>query len=123
MMKRTAATAAIDEAIGARVRARRLELNMSQMELAAALDLTFQQVQKYEKGTNRIGGSRLTQIAAILKTGPAAFFAPDDDDKPAMAMLDMASTHVGSRMIAAFNAITDHEMRKTLCELAEAAAR
>src|SRR6516164_927523 len=63
----------IDHHVGSRVRMRRLMLAMSQEKLGAALGLTFQQVQKYEKGTNRIGASRLQQISHILQV-PVAFF-------------------------------------------------
>ena len=57
----------IDRHVGSRVRMRRMMLGMSQEKLGNALGLTFQQVQKYEKGTNRIGASRLQQIAHILQ--------------------------------------------------------
>ncbi|MFC1455685.1 helix-turn-helix domain-containing protein [Microvirga arabica] len=60
--------------IGSRVRARRTMLGMSQERLADALGLTFQQVQKYEKGMNRIGASRLLQIAGILDVSIECFF-------------------------------------------------
>ena len=63
----------IDKHVGSRVRMRRMMLGMSQEKLGDALGLTFQQVQKYEKGTNRIGASRLQQIAHILQV-PVAFF-------------------------------------------------
>src|SRR5437588_10520516 len=63
----------IDKHVGSRVRMRRMMLGMSQEKLGDALDLTFQQVQKYEKGTNRIGASRLQQISHILQV-PGAFF-------------------------------------------------
>ena len=62
----------IDKHVGSRVRMRRVLIGMSQEKLGDALSLTFQQVQKYEKGTNRIGASRLQQIAAIL-TVPVSF--------------------------------------------------
>src|ERR1700733_5418770 len=62
-----------DKHVGSRVRMRRMMLSMSQEKLGDALDLTFQQVQKYEKGTNRIGASRLQQIAHILQV-PVEFF-------------------------------------------------
>lgn len=69
----------VDRHVGMRLRMRRLMLEMSQEKLAGQLGLTFQQVQKYEKGTNRIGASRLQQIAAILQVPVAFFFegAPD----------------------------------------------
>jgi transcriptional regulator with XRE-family HTH domain len=62
-----------DRYVGARVRMRRLMLGMSQTALGDSLGVTFQQVQKYEKGTNRIGASRLQQIAGSLQV-PVAFF-------------------------------------------------
>ena len=62
-----------DKYVGSRVRMRRLMLHMSQERLADQLGLTFQQVQKYEKGTNRIGASRLQHIAEILQV-PISFF-------------------------------------------------
>src|SRR6266571_4043505 len=63
----------VDKHVGSRVRMRRMMLGMSQEKLGDALDLTFQQVQKYEKGTNRIGASRLLHIASILQV-PVEFF-------------------------------------------------
>ena len=63
----------VDKHVGGRVRMRRLMLAMSQEKLGDALGLTFQQVQKYEKGTNRIGAGRLHQISHILQV-PVAFF-------------------------------------------------
>lgn len=82
----------IDKHIGSRVRLRRLMLKMSQEKLGDMLGLTFQQVQKYEKGTNRIGGSRMQQLSTIL-TVPVAFFfegAPIHAGKPAEPDNDMA---------------------------------
>jgi transcriptional regulator with XRE-family HTH domain len=64
----------MDVHVGSRVRHRRLMLGLSQEKLADGLGLTFQQVQKYEKGKNRIGASRLTQIATVLQTTPSFFF-------------------------------------------------
>src|ERR1700688_1451766 len=63
----------IDKHVGSRVRMRRLMLDMSQSDLADALGLTFQQVQKYEKGSNRISASRLQQLSQILQV-PVPFF-------------------------------------------------
>ncbi len=67
------ATSQLDKEIGARVRLRRLQCGLSQEKLADALGLTFQQVQKYEKGANRITVSRLDQIARALDTRVEAF--------------------------------------------------
>jgi len=63
----------VDKYVGSRVRMRRKMLGMSQEKLADGLGLTFQQVQKYEKGANRIGASRLQQISHILQI-PVPFF-------------------------------------------------
>jgi len=63
----------IDKHVGSRLRMRRLMLDMSQTDVAAALGLTFQQVQKYEKGTNRIGASRLQHLSQVLQV-PIPFF-------------------------------------------------
>ena len=71
----------IDVEIGKRVRIARNAMGMSQEKLAHALGITFQQVQKYEKGTNRIGGSRLFSIARVLRQPVAAFFAELGDNE------------------------------------------
>src|ERR671926_591337 len=70
----------VDKHVGGRVRLRRMLIGMSQEKLGEALGITFQQVQKYEKGTNRIGASRLHQIAQVLGV-PISFFyegAPEE---------------------------------------------
>ncbi|WP_425404588.1 helix-turn-helix domain-containing protein [Hwanghaeella sp.] len=69
----------IDEHVGARIRMRRIMLGLSQQKLGEALGLTFQQLQKYERGTNRVGASRLWDLATVLEV-PLAFFF---DDMPA----------------------------------------
>lgn len=63
-----------DKHIGARIRMWRLQLGLSQETLAEGLNLTFQQVQKYEKGTNRVGGSRMARIAELLQVDVGFFF-------------------------------------------------
>src|SRR4029077_17366353 len=73
----------VDIHVGSRVRLRRMMLGMSQEKLGESLGITFQQIQKYEKGTNRVGASRLQHIATIL-TVPVAFFF-DDAPGPAAA--------------------------------------
>lgn len=65
---------AIDRAIGERIRARRLEIGMSQEKLADAIGVTFQQVQKYEKGVNRVAASTLFAIAQALDAKLVSFF-------------------------------------------------
>lgn len=70
----------IDVYVGSRIRLRRTLLGHTQQKLAAALGLTFQQVQKYERGTNRVGSSRLVHIANFLEVHPAWFFAEMPDE-------------------------------------------
>ena len=96
----------IDKHVGSRVRMRRMMLGMSQEKLGDALGLTLQQVQKYEKGTNRIGASRLQQISLILQVPVSFFFegapAPPDPasrlceaatrENPAIGAIDSATT-------------------------------
>lgn len=72
----------VDALIGQRLRTRRMELHVSQTELADNVGVSFQQVQKYENGTNRIGASRLVQIANALKTDVAYFVGDMIDGKP-----------------------------------------
>src|SRR5918911_4828877 len=71
-----------DVEVGRRIRARRVARQMSQMELAGRLGLTFQQVQKYEKGTNRVAASRLKRIAKILDVPILYFFDEADEYAP-----------------------------------------
>lgn len=71
---KTSETDVIDKAVGSKVRGLRLRHDMSQGQLAAALGLTFQQVQKYESGTNRISASRLVQISRTLNVPVGYFF-------------------------------------------------
>ena len=125
----------IDKHVGSRVRMRRMLLRMSQEKLGEALNLTFQQVQKYEKGTNRIGASRLQQIAKTLSVPPAFFFegvpAFDEDagtTGPAVAenssayIVDFLSTTEGLLLNRAFARIQDAKVRKRLLDLVTALA-
>src|SRR3954454_17697621 len=77
-------TSMVDREIGSRVRMRRMLIGMSQERLGEMLGLTFQQVQKYEKGINRIGAGRLFEVAGILGV-PVSFFYEDVNGKPAPA--------------------------------------
>ena len=106
----------IDKHVGSRVRMRRMMLGMSQEKLGDALGLTFQQVQKYEKGTNRIGASRLQQISHILQVPVAFFFegAPnlhgtgDFKDAPSPAYVsDFLATSEGLSLTKAFMRIPE----------------
>lgn len=92
-----------DVAIGSRIRARREEIRMTQAQLAAAAGVTFQQIQKYEKGVNRVACARLVDIADALKVHPAYFFgASEDEADPIVAMV---RTHGGPELASSFLAL------------------
>jgi transcriptional regulator with XRE-family HTH domain len=122
----------IDKHVGSRVRMRRMMLGMSQEKLGDALGLTFQQVQKYEKGTNRIGASRLQQISLILQVPVAFFFegAPiiSNEFAPATGMQeapspayvsDFLATSDGLSLTKAFMRIKDAKLRRRIVDLVQ----
>ena len=86
-----------DKHVGSRVRMRRMMLSISQEKLGEAIGLTFQQVQKYEKGKNRISSSRIQQIANALQVEPAFFFDGASNPAPAGGMPDYVSEMLTSR--------------------------
>jgi transcriptional regulator with XRE-family HTH domain len=122
----------IDRHVGSRVRMRRMMLGMSQEKLGDALDLTFQQVQKYEKGTNRIGASRLQSIAHLLQVPVAFFFegAPSGagqvagtGEAPSPAYVsDFLASSEGLALTKAFMRIRDPKIRRRVVDLVEAIA-
>jgi transcriptional regulator with XRE-family HTH domain len=114
----------IDKHIGSRVRARRIMLGMSQERLAGALGLTFQQVQKYEKGVNRIGASRLLQIAGILDVGIEFFF----EGLPGLRaggfsgdslVAEFLTRSESDRLVRGFLRLKDDEARKKVADLVD----
>jgi transcriptional regulator with XRE-family HTH domain len=120
--------AAADVEIGQRVRTRRLELGISQVELGRSIGVTFQQVQKYERGANRIGGSRLQQIADALLVGPAYFFgatpAASMTDVPKEGFLGAAlADRAAVELLRAFSLIGDDRRREALVDLVRALAK
>jgi len=119
----------IDRHVGSRVRMRRMMISMSQEKLGERLGITFQQVQKYEKGTNRIGASRLHQIANILGV-PVAFFYEDmvggeltpgfaEGSSPVYISEFMASPE-GLALAKAFMKVSDPKLRRRIVDLVEA---
>ena len=112
----------IDVAFGARVRARRILLGMSQERLGELLGLTFQQVQKYERGDNRVSISRAYAIAEALATAPAALIAGLDGTTEAADDTAAASDRATLEIAKAIAGIVDPEIRKRLHALAKACA-
>ena len=116
----------IDVHVGGRARLCRTSLGMSQEKLGEALGITFQQIQKYEKGTNRIGASRLQHIARVLDVPVSFFFegAPGGDSAAAggeetNALMRLMSTVDGARLVNAFGRIQSAAARRKVAELAE----
>jgi transcriptional regulator with XRE-family HTH domain len=112
----------IDRHVGSRVRMRRKMLAMSQTKLGDALGVTFQQVQKYEKGTNRIGAGRLQQISHILQVPVVFFFedAPNASPQVPMAQIDaFVSDSNGLRLIGAFMRIDNIALRRRIAMLVQ----
>ena len=123
----------IDIHVGSRVRLRRMMLGMSQERLGESLGITFQQIQKYEKGTNRIGASRLQHIARVLSV-PVSFFFEDAPGAPvekAAGMAEPKSTHYvvdflssaeGLQLNKAFIRIKEPKLRRRIIDLVRALA-
>ncbi len=119
----------VDKYVGSRVRMRRIMLGMSQEKLGEALGLTFQQVQKYEKGTNRVGASRIQQISEILQVpvsflfegGPSGNTGAEgfrEGTSPAYVS-DFLATSEGLALTRAFTRITDAKLRRSIVEMVE----
>jgi transcriptional regulator with XRE-family HTH domain len=119
----------IDKHVGSRVRMRRKMLAMSQTKLGDALGVAFQQVQKYEKGTNRIGASRLQQLSHVLQVPVEFFFegapnasAPHGSNGSALSMAhidDFVSNSDGLRLIGAFMRIDNAALRRRIVMLVQ----
>lgn len=123
----------IDIYVGSRVRLRRNMAGMSQQRLGEMLGVTFQQVQKYEKGTNRIGASRLQRISEILDA-PVSFFFQDGDTAGASRgmsketeseneLTQFAASREGVALNRAFAAIKNPRIRQQLLALAKSVAQ
>jgi transcriptional regulator with XRE-family HTH domain len=117
---------AIDRKLGQRVRTRRLEVGMSQERLAELLGVTFQQVQKYEKGINRIAASRLFDISSALDMPVSRFFEgltgrAGGVAEPSKDYIDDAlATPEGSQLMSLFASIKSVKVRRRVIELVRA---
>lgn len=113
----------IDCAVGARVRLLRQSQKMSQATLADALGVTFQQIQKYERGTNRISISSLTRIARALGTTiPELVDETTDESRPLGDITDLIREPATLELVRAFRAIPEGGRRRALLELARSLA-
>ena len=116
----------IDRHVGNRVRMRRLLIGMSQEKLGEMLGITFQQVQKYAKGSNRVSASRLYYLAQILGVPVQFFFdeLPETGEQPGMSevgMTDLLSSSEVSQLARAFSEISDAKNALSYAEQATAA--
>ena len=113
----------VDKVVGQNIRIRRMASRMSQEQLAHNLGITFQQVQKYEKGTNRIGSGRLLRIASILGVELTELFdgasLPTRKGSKQASPLDLVSEPQSFRMMQAFSRIENPDVRRSLLGLAE----
>jgi transcriptional regulator with XRE-family HTH domain len=122
--KATRRSDARDNEVGRRVRTQRLTKGLSQTELGEKIGVTFQQVQKYEKGTNRIGAGRLSRIAEVLEV-PVTYFFPSEDE-PAFPAADqesspfaLLSTSGAIQLVRAYSRIQGGNARAALVQIAE----
>jgi transcriptional regulator with XRE-family HTH domain len=121
----------VDRHVGSRVRMQRMLVGMSQEKLGEACGITFQQIQKYEKGMNRMGASRLHQIARFLQV-PVEFFyegvpsGPDSGkplaDTSSRAMTDFLATSDGLELVKVFMAVKDAKVRRRIIDMTKAVA-
>lgn len=121
----------IDIHVGSRIRLRRNLLGLSQEKLGESLGITFQQIQKYEKGTNRVGASRLQAIASILEV-PVSYFFQDapggavvegvEEDNSTSYVVDFLSSTEGLRLNRAFVRISDAKVRARIIDLVRSLA-
>jgi transcriptional regulator with XRE-family HTH domain len=113
----------LDVMVGAKIRIFRSHRGMSQTDLARKIGVAFQQVQKYEKGTNRIGASRLSRIAAVLGISVGELFeTPDDAAQDCKSPLRLLSGRDELRVLTAYARIADPRLRRAIVELVESAA-
>jgi transcriptional regulator with XRE-family HTH domain len=121
---RTAALAEADHMVGQRIRARRLHVRKSQEALGKYCGISFQQVQKYENGKNRVGASRLEQIARFLEVPPSYFFGEIEMNgrklESVSIMTGAMASREGQELLIAFAKIKNKRLRKALRDLAVA---
>ena len=113
-----------DRHVGARIRMQRMVCGMSQTDLDQSVGVTFQQVQKYENGANRVSASRLQQIANVLKVAPDFFFKGGSTKavsgpKEVTVIEDFISSRDGVALSLAFTKISNASMRRSIVSLVE----
>ena len=123
MKSKVKSTNSNDVGVGQRIRARRMAKGMSQSELDSMLGVTFQQVQKYERGINRVGAGRLVSVAEALDVPISFFFGiTDNDAEDTRAILGFLDTSYSLRLLRAFSRIPEAQVQRTVVELIESIA-
>ena len=117
----------IDIEVGQRIRIQRLAAGLSQSELAERVGVTFQQVQKYEKGANRVGAGRLTRIARVLNVPVSSFFdgretIEEVEQLGFEAPLTAMAQPYAYRLLRAYSTISDPDLRLSIVEFVERTA-
>jgi len=116
---------AIDELVGRNIQVLRRNLGLSQTQLGARIGVTFQQVQKYEKGTNRVGAGRLYKMASVLRVPISAFFAGTAEiasDGAADSAFAVLSEPFVLRVAKAVSRIRSTELRRSVADLVDTLA-
>src|SRR6266498_1686015 len=115
----------VDVEVGQRIRIQRNALGLSQTELANQLGVTFQQVQKYEKGVNRIGCGRLFQVASVLGADVNDFFEGSPKGKPSSSrtVRDLIAEPQSFHLVQAFSTIGNRRLRSSVVNLVRNIAR
>jgi transcriptional regulator with XRE-family HTH domain len=112
----------MDVFVGARIRILRKHRGMSQVELAGKIGVTFQHVQKYEKGTNRVGAGRLSRIASVLGVSVGELFEPSENKSAAISPFRLLAEGDALRVLTAFSRTTNPRLRRAITKLLESVA-
>jgi transcriptional regulator with XRE-family HTH domain len=116
----------IDKQVGQAIRAHRLMAKMSQTDLADQVGVTFQQIQKYERGMNRVGAGRLSRIARVFNIDVAALFGSQTTvprSKSSTVPVKFISDRHALRLVRAYSEISNRDLRQVLADLTEAIAK
>jgi transcriptional regulator with XRE-family HTH domain len=120
-------TTAVDTHVGQKIRARRTFLRMTQMDVAGMIGITFQQIQKYERGANRVGASRLQEISDALGVSPFYFFegapivgkkapTPNEGELSERTIVSFLGTREGAALVRGFLAIKQKPVRRAIID-------
>jgi transcriptional regulator with XRE-family HTH domain len=116
----------VDVEVGQRIKIQRLQSGLSQTTLAEKLGITFQQVQKYEKGVNRVGAGRLTKIAEVLGVPVSSFFGADDAKTPerrdrgtVSSPLNLLTVPGALQLLRAYGRLNNGRMRRSIVDMVD----